>query len=147
MTNNLPVPITPTPAARLIPLPVFYGNAPLSLLAVMYFPDDLDLARKLVARLLNQGTLQDVLQTGIRIDTNYMIDILDDLRGDEPSQKLVARRRKWASACGQVTKVLFALTNSNDERVREHASWEQAIKLAEQEIGRTLRGNRSSLHV
>jgi hypothetical protein len=42
MIANLPIPITPLATTqRLIPLPVFYDNAPLSLLAVMLFPDDL----------------------------------------------------------------------------------------------------------
>jgi hypothetical protein len=45
-----------------------------------------------------------------------------------------------------VVRVLYALTNSPDLRVREYASWEQAIKQVERSIGRTVRGNRSSLH-
>jgi hypothetical protein len=88
-----------------------------------------------------------VLNTGVRVDPKYMIAVLDDLKDGQPDQRLVARRQYWASACGQVVKVLFALTNSHDDRVREHASWEQAIKQAEREIGRMQRGNRSSLSV
>lgn len=113
------------------PLPIFYDNVPLSLLAVMLFPDDLTLARKLVARLLAQGTLQSVLQTGVRVDAGYMTDVLDDLRSGEPREKLVRRRRYWASACGQVVKALFAMINSVDEQVRERASWQAAIRQAE----------------
>ncbi len=145
MTGTAIVPAAPL--ARLKPLPILYDNILLSLFAVMLFPDDLALARKLVARLLIQGTLQDVLNTGVRVDQKYMVAILDDLRDGRPDQKLTARRRYWASACGQVIKVLFALINANDVRVREHASWEQAIRIAEREIGRTQRGNRSSLSV
>ena len=37
--------VTPVAPTRLIPMPVFYDNTPLSLLAVTLFPDDLDLAR------------------------------------------------------------------------------------------------------
>ena len=133
----LPVPITPLPPTRLIPMPVFYGDPALSFLAVMLFPDDLDLARKLTAKLLNYGTTQ----------IQDLPAILADLRDGQPDQRLVAKRRKWASGCGQVVKVLFALINSRDPRVREHASWEQAIKQAERTIGRVKRGNRSSLHV
>ena len=146
MIANLPVPITPLATTqRLIPMPIYYGNPPLSLLAVMFFPDDLTLARKAVAHLLSHGTLQSALGAGVQIDNRYMTAILDDLRDGLPDQKLVGRRRYWASACGQVVKVLFALINSNDERVREYASWEQAIKLAEREIGRTIRRSPSSL--
>lgn len=132
---------------HLLPMPVFYDNVPLSVLAVMLFPDNVILARKLVARLLTQGTLQGVLNTGVRIDPQYMIAILDDLKDGQPDPKLVKRRRYWASACGQTVKALFALINSDDERVRERAAWERAIKIAELQIGRTRRGNRSSLHV
>jgi hypothetical protein len=133
----LPVPITPLQPTRWIPMPVFYGNPALSFYAVMLFPDDLDLARKLTAKLLNYGTTQ----------IQDLPAILADLRDGQPDQRLVAKRRKWASGCGQVVKVLFALINSRDPRVREHASWEQAIKQAERTIGRVKRGNRSSLHV
>jgi hypothetical protein len=139
----LPVPITPT---RWIPMPVFYGNATLSFYAVMLFPDDPILARKLVAKLLNR-TLQSTLGAGCQLDNRYLIAILEDLNDGQPDQRLVARRQKWASGCGQVVKALFALVNSNDLRVREHASWEQAIKQVEREIGRSDRGKRSSFHV
>jgi hypothetical protein len=142
----LPVPITPPQPTRRIPMPVFYGNPALSFLAVMFFPDDLILARKLVAILLNQGTLQSALSAGCQLDNQYLLAILDDLRDGQPGRELVVRQRKWASGCGQVVKVLFALTNSPDLRVREYASWEQAIKQVERTIGRTERGNRSSLH-
>ena len=118
-----------------------------SFLAVMLFPDDLTLARKLVAKLLNYGTVQSALGAGIQLDNRYLTAIFDALKDGQPELKLVRRRRYWSTACGQVIKVLFALTNSRDPRVREHASWEQAIKQAEREIGRTKRGNRSSLHV
>ena len=147
MTLTLPVPVLPTRLPRLTPMPVFYGNVLRSFLAVMLFPDNLNLARKFVARLLTQGTLQNVLSAGVRVDARYMVEILDNLRDGEPGRKLVARRRYWASACGQIVKVLFALTNSQDERVRERASWEEAIKQAEWQIGRVCRGRRSSLHV
>jgi hypothetical protein len=142
----LPVPITPPQPTRWIPMPIFYGNPALSFLAVMYFPDDPTLARKLVAKLLNR-TLQSTLGAGCQLDNRYLIAILDDLRDGQPDQRLVAKRRKWASGCGQVVKALYALTNSPDPRVREHASWEQAIKQVERTIGRHERGNRSSLHV
>lgn len=146
MTVNLPVPVTPiATTTRLIPMPIFYGNAPLSLLAVMYFPDDLTLARKLVAHFLSSGTLQSTLGAGVQIDNRYMAAILSDLADGQPDQRLVGRLRYWASACGQVTKALFALINSNDERVRGSASWERAILLAERESGRTIRRSGSSL--
>jgi hypothetical protein len=143
---QLPVPITPPQPTRWIPMPIFYGNATLSFYAVMLFPDDLILARKLVAKLLNR-TLQSTLGAGCQLDNRYLIAILKDLNDGQPDQRLVAKRGKWASACGQVVKVLFALTNDSDPRVRECASWEQAIKQAERTIGRVKRGNRSSLHV
>ena len=146
--STLPVPVASTTRLpRLRTMPVFYGNPTLSLFAVMLFPDDVTLARKLVARLLSHGTLQSTLAAGVQIDNQYLTAILDDLKGGQPEPKLVARRHYWASACGQIVKVLFALTNSPDQQVREFASWEQAIKLAEREIGRMVRGNRSSLHV
>jgi hypothetical protein len=133
----LPVPITSPPQTRRIPMPVFYGNPALSFYAVMLFPDDLDLARKLTAKLLNYGTTQ----------IQDLPAILADLRDGQPEQRLFRKRRYWARAAGQIVKALFALTNDNDPRVRERASWEQAIRQAEREIGRTIRGNRSSLHV
>ena len=46
--TEVTVPMIPR---RLPPLPIFYGNAALSLLSVTWFPDDLDLARKCVARM------------------------------------------------------------------------------------------------
>jgi len=145
----LPVPVAPT---RFIPLPIFYDNPPLSLLAVMLFPDDLVLARKLVARfsLHCHGTIQATLGAGCQLDSKYLTAISDDFKDGPPEPKLrrlVRRRRYWASCCGQIVKVLFALTNDQDPRVREHASWEQAIKQAEREINRTVRGKRSSFHV
>jgi hypothetical protein len=150
MIASLPVPVTPVATtARLIPMPIFFNNAPLSLLAVMLFPDDLTLARKAVAHLLSHGTLQNALGAGLQLDGRYLTAILDDLKDGQPDQRLVGRRRYWASACGQIVKVLFALINSNDERVRERASWEAAVKIAEREIGRTVRrsGSTSSLQV
>jgi hypothetical protein len=132
----LPVLITPMQPTQMIPMPVFYGNPTLSWYAIMLFPDDRDLARKLVARLLNYGTVQSVLAAGIQLDNRYLAEILTDLRDGQPDQRRVAKRLKWASACGQIVKVVFALTNSPDPRVREYASWEQAIKQAEQEWGR-----------
>ena len=76
-----------------------------------------------------------------------MPHILEDLNDGQPDQRLVAKRRKWASGCGQVVKVLFALTNSRNPVSCQHASWEQAIKQVEREIGRLDRGKRSSFHV
>jgi hypothetical protein len=73
--------------------------------------------------------------------------IFNDLKDGQPDQRLVARRRRWASACGQVVRVLFALTNSRNPVSHQYASWEQAIKQVERSIRRTIRGNRSSLHV
>lgn len=145
MTSKGTAMIPAVPLGRFIPLPIFYDNAPLSLLAVMLFPDDLTLARKHVAHLLNRGTLQSTLGAGVQVDNVYMVAILSDVDDGQPDQKLVARRRYWASGCGQVVKVLFALINSNDARVREHASWEQAILLVERENGHLHRGKRSSL--
>jgi hypothetical protein len=142
----LPVPITPPQPTRRLPMPIFYGNAALSFYAVMLFPDDLILARKLVAKLLNR-TLQSTLGAGCQLDNRYLIEILKDLNDGQPDQILVAKRQKWASACGQVVKVLFALTNSPDPVSHQYASWEQAIKQVEREIGRTIRRNRSGLHV
>jgi hypothetical protein len=141
-TANLPA-VAPVATTRLNPMPVFYDNALLSLAAVMWFPDDLALARKCVAHLLSHGTLQSALGSGIQIDNRYMSAILDDLKDGQPDQRLVARRRYWASAVGQTVKVLFALINSNDERVRQHASWEQAVKIAERYSDRTIRKSRS----
>ena len=144
---NLPVPVAPVAGAtRLIPMPVFYDNARLSLLSVMFFPDDLNLARKAVVHFLSSGTLQSALGAGIRLDNRYTADIFSDLADGEPSRKLVRRRRYRASAVGQIVKVLFALINSEDARVREHASWEQAIKIAERTIRHMRRKSESSLH-
>ena len=81
---NLPIPVTPVAPTRLIPMPIFYNNAPLSLLAVMLFPDDLDLARKTVAHFLSGGTLQSTLGAGVQIDNRYMAAILSDLADGEP---------------------------------------------------------------
>jgi hypothetical protein len=145
----LPVPITPPPPTRRIPMPIFYDNARLSFYAVMLFPDDLTLARKLVAKLLNYGTVQSALGAGIQLDNRYLAELLTDLRDGQPDQRLFAKRLKWASACGQIVKVLYALTltDSRNPASRQYASWEQAIKQAEQEWGRSVRGNRSSFHV
>jgi hypothetical protein len=127
-------------------MPVFYGNPALSFLAVMLFPDDLILARKFTAGLLNQGTLQSTLRAGCQLDNQYLLAILDDLKNGQPERELVARRFKWARFCGQVVKALYALTNSRNPISCQHASWKQAIKQVEREIGRRPRGNRSSLH-
>jgi hypothetical protein len=147
MTTNLPVPIAPLGATRLIPMPIFYDNALLSLLSNLLFPDDLTLARKCTAHFLSSGTVQSALGAGIQVDGRYMSAMLSDLADGQPDQKLVRRRRYWASAVGQVVKVMFALINANDPRVCDFASWEQAIRIAEREIGRTVRGKRSSIHV
>jgi hypothetical protein len=130
-----------------LPLPIFYNNPPRSLFAVMLFPDDLVMARKLVARLLNEKILPKALEDGCQFDNRYLRDVLADLQDGQPDSKLVGRRYYWATGCGQVVKTLFALINSHDPRVREYASWEQAIKQAEQQIGRTDRGKRSSFSV
>jgi hypothetical protein len=146
MITNLPVPIAPLGATRLIPLPIFYDNPSLSLLSVMLFPDDLNLARKAVAHFLSYGTLQSTLDAGVQIDKRYMSAVVSDLADGQPDQKTVKRQRYRASACGQIVKVLFATINSNDARVRDRATWELAIKIAEREIGHTVRKSESSLH-
>lgn len=143
---NLPVPVAPVAPTRLIPMPVFYDNALLSLLANMYFPDDIDLARKCTAHFLSSGTLQNTLGAGVQVDNRYMAAIISDLADGEPNRKLVARRRYRASAVGQIVKVLFAMINSEDARVRERATWELAIRIAEREIGHTIRRSELSLH-
>jgi hypothetical protein len=84
----LPVPVTPPQPTRRIPMPVFYGNPALSFLAVMFFPDDLILARKFTAGLLNQGTLQSTLRAGCQLDNQYLLAILDDLKDGQPERKL-----------------------------------------------------------
>jgi len=149
MIANLPVPVTPlAPTTRLIPMPVFYANAPLSFLGVMLFPDDLILARKFVARLLlYRGGVQDALAEGIQIDHKYMTAILNDVVGDQPDSKLIRRRIHWASAVGQIVKVLLALINDSDPRVRQAASWKEAIEQAERFIDRPhRRAARSGFH-
>ena len=71
--TEVTVPMIPR---RLPPLPIFYGNAALSLLAVTWFPDDLDLARKCVARmLLHRGTPQNALTDGCQLDNKYLTAI------------------------------------------------------------------------
>ena len=135
----------PMVVRRLPPMPVFYGNAALSFLAVMWFPDDLNAARKSVARmLLHRGAPQSALAEGIQIDNKYLAAILDDVADGRPDEKLVARRRYWSSACGQIIKVLFALINDADPRVRAVASWSEAIEAAERAVGRTLRERSTS---
>ena len=62
----LPVPVTPARLPGLRPTPVFYANSTLSMLSVMLLPDDLTLARKFVARLLSDGTLQGALAAGVQ---------------------------------------------------------------------------------
>lgn len=134
----LPVPVTPvTPVrlAQLIPMPIFYGNRPLSLLANLFFPDDEVMARKYVAQLLAGDFLQKVLGAGIQIDGRYMTDILSDVRDGQPDVRRAAKRLYQASAVGQITKVLFALIHS-EPLVRQQASWEQALRIAGQQIGR-----------
>ena len=126
-------------------LPIFYGNPALSFLAVTWFPDDLTAARKCVARmLLHRGTPQDALAEGVQLDNKYLATILDDVAAGEPNDKLVSKRRYWSSACGQIIKVLFALINDADPRVRAVASWSEAIEQAEQVVGRTLRERSTS---
>ena len=128
-------------------LPIFYDNRELSVLANMLFPDDRELARKCVARmLLCEGSMQAALEAGCRFDNRYLTAILNDVRGGDPDPRLVAKRLRWARRCGRVVVLLFALVNSNDPTVRERASWEEAIRLAESEIGRAVRRNRSSFH-
>jgi hypothetical protein len=145
MTREVVIPVM---SRSLPPLPIFYDNALLSFFGVMLFPDDLNLARKFTARkLLNRGNLQSALTDGCQVDKKYLASILDDVADGRPEEKLIRKRRYWASACGQIIKVLFALINDEDPRVRKLASWEQAIKQAERVIGRTERGKRSSFHV
>jgi hypothetical protein len=131
------------------PLPIFYRNARMSFLGVMLFPDNLELARKFVARLLvNRGSVQGALDEGISIDPQYMTAILDDVADGQPDNKLIKRRFYWASACGQIVKALLALINDPDPRVRRAASWKEAIEQAERVIDRPRRSRRarSSFH-
>jgi hypothetical protein len=143
----LPVPITPvTPMRlpRLIPMPVFYANRQLSLLANLFFPDDDVMARKFTAQLLAGDFLQKVLGAGIQIDNRYMTDIINDVRDGQPDRCRVAKRRYQVSAVGQITKTLFALINSPDPMVRQHATWEQAMRIAGKEIGHARTSKRES---
>jgi hypothetical protein len=140
------------------PMPIFYNNARYSFLGVMLFPDNLVLARKFVARLLiNRGSVQDAVDEGIQIDPRYMTAILNDVADGQPDNKLIRRRFYWASACGQIVKALLALINDPDPRVRQAATWKEAIEQAERRrrelgiIGRPRRGwaarkARSSFH-
>jgi hypothetical protein len=75
---------------------VFYDNPSLSMLSVMLFPDDLDLARKCVAHFLSSGTLQDTLGAGVQIDKPYMAAIISDLA----TVGTHSRRRMNPLACG-----------------------------------------------
>jgi hypothetical protein len=131
------------------PMPIFYGNVRWSFLAVTWFPDDLDLARKCVARMLAKGGVpQDALDQGVQVENRYVTAILDDTADGRPSDKEVTKRRYWASAVGQIAKVLFALITDDDERVRRVASWSEAIEQAERIVGRTLheRATSSGFH-
>ena len=127
----------PPPAPGRIPMPIYHGNAELSFLAVMLFPDDLILARKCVAgMLLFCGTPQNVL--GIRLNNEYLAAIrdeyltaiLDDVIG-APDKREVKKRLYWSSAVGQIIKVLFTLVKDGDPQVRSAASLKQAIEQVE----------------
>jgi hypothetical protein len=96
-----------------------------------------------VARwLVERGIPQDALKRGL-IDTQFMAAIFDDTRGSDPTPKLIRKRRYWASACGQIVKVLFALVGSDDPRVQQSASWAEAIQQAEKVAGRSERDRKA----
>jgi hypothetical protein len=140
----LPVSVTPTPLPRLIPMPEFYSNRPLSLLTNLLFPDDSTMARKFTAQLLPGDFLQKVLNAGIQVDGRYMTDIINDVRDGQPEARRVAKRLRQATAAGQIAKTLFALVNARDPSVHQHASWEQAMRIVGQQIGRERTSKRQS---
>ncbi len=137
------------PAVRrdLPAMPVYFGNPALSFLAVTWFPDDLELARKLVARrLLRRRAPQNALEEGVQLDGRYLAEILDAVADGRPTEETVDKRRYHASAVGQIVKTLYAIVCDNDPRVQQCASEREAIQQAERMAGRPThnRRNRSS---
>jgi hypothetical protein len=134
MIEKITLPMIPR---RLPPMPIFYGDVELSFWAVTCFPDDLDLARKCVARMLAK---RDAPQIALQ----YVEAIIHDVKDGQLSDKEITKRRYWSSAVGQIAKVLYALINDADPRVQEVASWSEAIEQAERIVGRTLRERATS---
>jgi hypothetical protein len=134
-------PVGPRKPAR----PSSGSGAALSFLAVMLFPDDLTLARRLVARLIHhRGRVQDAVAEGVRIDPQYMSAFIDDLGRGQPDDKLIQRRLRWSSSVGQIVKALLALVDDADPRVSRRASWKEVVLQAELLVERPRRSRRSA---
>jgi hypothetical protein len=121
------------------PMPRFHGNAAVSFVALVLFPDDEELARKYVARWLIEHEIpQTALDQGVRLDNEYMAALYHDTRGEHPTEREIKQRQYWSSGCGQVVKTMFALVNANDPRVRDAATAKEAFRQVEAACGRTL---------
>jgi len=132
MNPNITVPMV---RRDLPPMPIFRGNALVSFLSVMLFPDSVEpggMAEQLTARLL-LGDLQETFAKGIPVDTRFMAEIIADVRNG-PDAKTFQQRRYGASAAGQIIKVYYAMITDPDPRVRDRANMTEAIEQAERVI-------------
>jgi hypothetical protein len=110
------------------PITIHYGNPSWTYFGVMLFPDDPVLARRFVARLLHH---HGRMQGGHVVDLQYMNQFVDDLGYGEPDNKLIQRRRRWASNVGQIIIALLAMIDDPDPHVRERASIREAVEQIE----------------
>jgi hypothetical protein len=126
--------------------PIFHGEPATSLLAIMIFPNDVKKAKALAAWKLASGPLQDFFALGYKLPMDAVLEIA---RGAADLARFFeeARRNEFAgTAAGTVVKCLWAMICQDRDQGLNAASWETAIRIAEDEGTKVnLRTGRSSL--
>jgi hypothetical protein len=110
----------------MVPIPVHFGEAYTSVMAVMLFPDDERKAKWFVAHRLAKGALQEYEAAGHDFSDRHR-EYLDTV-GDSPVSDAEVNKRYYdGSLVGETVKVLWALICDGDAR----AGWNAAIKTVE----------------
>jgi hypothetical protein len=118
---------TGAPAStKIIPLPVYRGDACGSLFGAMLFPNDPAKADTCAAKLLTKGPLQAYRQAGYKFSLTQEITFLDAL-GREISSNEIETQKLHGFRAGEVVKILWALICSRPDI----ASWDSAIWVVE----------------
>jgi hypothetical protein len=120
-----------------IPLPIFYGDVPLSVRAAMLFPIDHEKARVLVGWAIARD-----LQPPTDRSTDELVSIARDAAAFIKIKEEVGQRELAGQAVGEVGKALFAMVSNHKDR--PVASFESAIQVFEnvvvqagQQVGRS----------
>jgi hypothetical protein len=120
-----------------IPLPIFYGDLPLSLQAAMLFPIDHEKARVVVG-----WAIACNLQSPTDRSTDELVSIARDAAACIKIKQEVRRRDLAGQAVGEVVKALFAMVSNDKDR--PVASIESSIQVLEnvvvqagQQVGRS----------